>query len=279
MVRRVGRGGLCGGASGRVLLGSVLLCLVGLVSATRAAAQPDEPDPPEFARNGPYVGVSGSYALPLDWSGDFHSPFDAAASDAANESAQANLDAVNSQAAFQEVVIRSSGADLDDGLLGIGAVVGYRVTPNLAFEIEGEWLTGSNVSSFTIENTGETGTAEVKDLWTITANVRVYPLTGRLQPFGVFGLGAYHSTLDVRASTTGLTTPTDGTPPVVSADFEIDANESNLDGALRAGAGLDAYVTRHLAARVGFDYVHPFVDTGFIKTDYISIRFGLLYRF
>jgi hypothetical protein len=261
------------------LLGRVSLFLVGLVFATSAVAQSDERESPDFGRNGPYVGISGSYALPLDWSGDFHGPFNAAASDLANASAQASLDAMNSQAGFQEIVIRSSGVDLDDGLLGFGAVVGYRVAPNAALEVEGEWLTGSNASSFTIENTGDTGTAEVKDLWTITANVRVYPLTGRLQPYGVFGLGVYHSTLDVRARTTGLTTPTDGIPPVVSADFAIDSSESSLDGALRAGAGLDAYVTAHFAARVGFDYVYPFVDTGFVKTDYISIRFGLLYRF
>jgi opacity protein-like surface antigen len=257
-----------------------------LVLPSAGSAEEGEPD---YARNGFYVGVGGVFLYPADWDGDFEdSDFENSAGRVATNNAAAALEAIDEDARLEppEVLITTSGVDLDE-LWGAGAVFGYRASPHLALEFEGEWIADSSESSFTIDNTGDRGKIEVDDLWTVTANVRVYPFTGRFQPFGIVGFGLYHADVDARGESNGNTTTgiNDDPPPPdvlyedIPADFSYRSSKTKTDGVLRAGLGLDAYVTPEIAIETKVDYVLPFVDTGLIKTDYLSVRVGVLYRF
>jgi hypothetical protein len=171
------------------------------------------------------------------------------------------------------------GADLEAGFWGINGLIGYRVAELVAFEVEGEWLFGSNETDLDVDASTGTHRAEVGDIWTVTANLKVLPFDGRFQPFGLFGLGVQHSSLEVEIVTSGLTTTTTPPPVVVPADFVLRSNESITDGALRAGIGLDAYATENIVAQVKVGYVLPFSEVGDLRTDYVSIQWGLIYRF
>jgi len=277
-----------GGASIRR---AVLAFLIGLLLPWAGGAE--EEAGPDYAREGFYVGVGGVFLYPGDWDGDFSDSFEDKARDRATENAEAALDAlqdanvVDRRAVLDpsRVKINTSGVSLDE-LWGVGGVAGYRASPHLALELEGEWIADSNESSFTIDETGDRGRVEVKDLWTVTANARVYPLTGRIQPFGVVGLGVYHAEVDARGATVGNTTTAviPDNPPVpvdepIPADFSYDDSKTKTDGVLRAGLGLDVYVTPEVAIETKVDYVLPFTDTGLIDTDYLSVRLGVIYRF
>ena len=280
---------------------SAALTAVFALLAAAASAQPAEApaDEPDFARTGIYAGIGGTYAFPSSWNSDFYNDIDSAASAASRANGTVNLaemlaadPRINQAAQLDPVDVtftRTSG-DLDDGLLGINGFVGYRIHKHVAFEVEGEWLAGSNDTSFVIDNTGDTGSAKIKDVWTATSNVRLFPWTGRLQPFLLFGIGAHHSALDVDAATSGLettasvgnTTVKDPDNPgedlLVPADFTLESSEK-LTGAIRVGLGADIYANRHVVVELKADYVHPFRQVGNIKTDYYSLGWRLLYRF
>jgi len=252
--------------------------------AAPALAQDSEPEP-EFARNGPYVGVGGVFLHPGDWTGDFENNFEGDATRIATKNAESFLSQNQPNAVLNppQAAIQLSGTDLDE-MWGVGGVLGWRVSPHLGLELEGEWIAGSNQSSFRVDNTGDPGTVEIDDLWTITANVRVYPLTGRVQPFAVAGVGVQHARFDAYGRSVGNTTTGEvGNPPVpiagIPADFELRDRKTKTDGALRAGVGLDVYLTPQVAGELKVDYVIPFVPTGLVTTDYLSVRLGLLYRF
>jgi hypothetical protein len=54
--------------------------------------------------------------------------------------------------------------------------------------------------------------------------------------------------------------------------------EDDWAPAARFGAGLDVYVTRNIAINVDASYVRP-MSTEFDDLDYLSVGWGLLYRF
>lgn len=239
----------------------------------------------EFARNGFYLGAGGVFLYPGDWDSDFESSFQGKASGIATTNAEAGLASSPATALDPAIVpVNLSGTHLDE-LWGAGAVLGWRISPYAALEFEGEWISDANESNFIIDSTGDVGKVKISDLWTTTANIRIYPLTGRIQPFGVVGVGLYHAKFETHGATVGnTTTGVAGNPPVVvdssiPADFDYVQNKTKTDGALRAGVGIDVYVTPHVAAEAKIDYVIPFIETGLITTDYLSVRLGLLYRF
>jgi opacity protein-like surface antigen len=278
---------------------SATLTAVFALLAAAASAQPAgaPADAPDFARTGIYAGIGGTYAPPSSRDGDFYNDIDGVASDASKANGTANLEVLKEELGLNQnalldavdVTFTSTGGDLDDGPLGINAFVGYRIHEHVAFEVEGEWLAGSNETSFVIDNTGDTGSAKVKDVWTATSNVKLFPWTGRLQPFLLIGIGAHHSALDVDAATSGLETtasvgnttvkdPDTGEDLLVPADFTLESSEK-VTGAIRVGLGADIYANRHVAVELKADYVYPFRQVGNIKTDYYSLGWRLLYRF
>jgi opacity protein-like surface antigen len=172
-----------------------------------AGAQPAD----DYARNGAYLGLAGSFGI--------------------YTKAEDEL---------------PGDADVEEPL-GLNARAGYRMHPHLAAEGEFEWLSEADVeiSGFDV------GTIEA---WTLTANGKAYPLTGRVQPFALIGLGAM------------LAEAEGGGGSEVESGF-----------AARFGAGVDVYITRNFLAAFDVSYVLP---TGDLEDfDYVSIGWGLGYRF
>ncbi len=93
---------------------------------------------------------------------------------------------------------------------------------------------------------------------TATANTRVYPMGGRIQPFALAGLGIVSTVVKHR-------------------DRDSSIKQSNADWGFRAGAGVDFYYTEHVA--VSLEASHIFTVGDVKDIDHISIGVGLLYRF
>ena len=90
-----------------------------------------------------------------------------------------------------------------------------------------------------------------------TANGKLYPLTGRLQPFGAIGLGLMNAE--------------------VSSDAIFGGSEDETEFAMRFGAGFDFYFTRNFLGSLDFSYVLPTGDLD--EVDYIRFGWGFGYRF
>jgi opacity protein-like surface antigen len=105
--------------------------------------------------------------------------------------------------------------------------------------------------------------------WALTLDGKLYylagledwlhPLARRLQPFFTAGFGA------------------------VYFDHSFSANSPKSDSkhwdfAIRAGSGLDVYLTRNIAVSVDWTYVRPMSKT-LNDLDYHTIGWGFLYRF
>ena len=265
----------------------LLFASFALAHGASAVMEEDEGNESVFVRKGFYLGVGGTAAFPHNWNSDFDGELNDAASDLANANAQFILDP--SEPPRNEIVPLSltvNGADLEDAQFGINVVFGYRAGALVAFEVEGEWLIGSNKTDLDVSDSTGSHTAEVDKVWTITANVKAYPpFTGWLQPFARFqpfakvGLGIQNSELDRDIATSGLTTTNLDETIVVPADFRIKETETKLTGALRVGGGIDIYATRNIVSELNATYVVPFSEVGFITTDYVSVQLRLVYRF
>ncbi|MEO1935719.1 MAG: porin family protein [Myxococcales bacterium] len=155
--------------------------------------------------------------------------------------------------------------ELEDQLLSIGYIVnsdtdeaagfklygGYRLGAHFAIEAEFEMLPKADID---IDGFGKL--AELQT-WVLTGNAKVFPLTGRIQPYALFGLG------------------------VMEADLEdsvgLGLNVTETDFAVRFGGGVDFYITANIVASTGIDYVLPTGDVQDI--DYVSFGAGIQYRF
>ena len=95
------------------------------------------------------------------------------------------------------------------------------------------------------------------DSWILTGNVKFYPLTDRVQPFILAGLGL----AQVK----------------VEDSLGLGIEETESDFALRFGGGVDYYATRNIVLSVDVSYVLPTGDID--RSDYVSFGWGLQYRF
>jgi opacity protein-like surface antigen len=266
---------------------ALLVASFALAPAASAVMEEDEDEGSQFTRSGFYLGAGGTAGFPNNWNSDFDGHLNQKATDLANLNAQANLDAPGPPGGTAvPVSVTVDGADLEDAQFGINGVFGYRAGALAAFEVEGEWLITSNETDLDVSGSTGSHTAEVSEIWAITANVKLYPpFIGwlrhleRFQPFAKVGLGVQSSKLDIDIESSGLTTTNGVDPTEVSADFTIKKIETNLDGALRVGGGIDIYATRNIVSEINATYVLPFSDVGFLKTDYVSVQWRLVYRF
>jgi hypothetical protein len=265
-------------------------CIFVLLFASSALAHADEGEEEdevsEFVRTGFYIGVGGTAAFGANWDDDYDNDLNDDLTALANANAQENSPG---KAIVPLSVVTVDGADLEDAVFGANAVFGYRAGEVVAFEVEGEWLISENKSNLNVsanetlvqESTGK-HKVEVKDVWTLTANVKAYApfeiFTGRFQPFAKVGLGAQNSKVITNISTSGLTT-LNAAQMIVPADFEFRQSKSSLDGALRVGGGIDIYATRNVVAELNTTYVVPFSKAGSMRTDYVSVQWRLVYRF
>ncbi len=150
-------------------------------------------------------------------------------------------------------------ADVDESL-GLHARVGCRGKWG-GGEVHFEWLEGFDAKL--------DGLAIGKaDGWALTLDLKLYPLAGlegrlpalarRFQPFATVGFGY----------------------------LTLDTFDEEWDFAVRFGGGLELYVTRNVAINVDATYVLPVSDSLCAVADcegddldYLSVGWGLLYRF
>ncbi len=198
------------------------------------------PPPPDYSRDGIYVGLGGSYGI--DTFGD--SP--------------------GGDISRRLASLGYAGTDIDldmDGSLGINGQIGYRFHPHFAAEFQVEWLDGfdGDASDSTLAS-GKFADFNV-DPWAITGSLKAYLLTGRYQPYLSAGAGI----LTVRAKLKDKT------------GLGLSNSERITDATGRFGGGVDIYVTENFLATVGASYVLPNGDVS--DFDYVSITWGIAYRF
>jgi opacity protein-like surface antigen len=119
------------------------------------------------------------------------------------------------------------GVRADDGQ-GLSARVGYRSHPNLGFDLVFDW-----VSPYALRNPSGARIGEVES-HAVTGNVKLYPFTGRIQPYLTAGVGL----LAIRSE----------------SRF---ASRTQLPVGGRFGAGVDVYLDPHLALSVEGVYEPP----------------------
>jgi hypothetical protein len=138
--------------------------------------------------------------------------------------------------------------------IGATARLGYRIHPHFAAEAAFEWLSGFDIS---VDGDASGSEAAEVETWIVTGNAKGYLLTGSIQPFALVGAGSMRAKIE--------------------DELDLGIAVSEIDLALRFGAGVDLYLTQRFVMDVGLDYVYP---TGDLKDfDYISIGVGLQYRF
>jgi opacity protein-like surface antigen len=136
------------------------------------------------------------------------------------------------------------GAGHEDFSTGVGLDLwaGYRMLSTVALEAQVEYLGRFDAGS------RDTSTLAV------TGNIKGYFSTGRLQPFGLAGLGIVHG-------------KSEGVGP----------SDSGTGFAARIGAGLDYWLTSNIS--VGATYSYLFTTGGGGGLDYQSFVMGGQYRF
>ena len=142
--------------------------------------------------------------------------------------------------------------------IGFEARGGYRLNRWVAFE--GNW---QYYSGFDIEDRFGN---EVLNLsaFSFFANAKGYPLDGRFQPYGLFGMGV------LRAE--------------VTDDFGFNINESDAVFAVKVGGGIDVYFTEHLLGYFDVNYLIGTSDMNFggpadVGTNMVPMSWGVQWRF
>lgn len=139
----------------------------------------------------------------------------------------------------------SVGGARTDNSGGVHAKAGWRVHPNAAAELRYDWFHEFDLDPGHIDG------------YLLSINGKGYLLTGRVQPFGLVGLGFLHA---------------DGS----AGNFPGAAHPSN-GFAMRFGGGLDVYATENLVVGPEFAYVLP---TGSANDlDMLTVSVGLSWRF
>jgi outer membrane protein W len=205
----------------------VLALLIGIAGSAHAG---------DFGHSGPYVGLGGAFATDL-----FEDDLDDAVEDAVGSSVD---------------------LDVDEGW-GVGAVLGYRMLPILAAELQYEY-----VDSFGID----AASLSVSDLdvrgHVTTVNLKLVLPTWRIQPYLLVGVGAALYT---------------ASGELLGTDLLAD-DEWTFAG--RVGGGIDLYITKRVLLNVGATTV---LTTNEVSTDitgedigalnYVAVQAGLQFRF
>lgn len=163
--------------------------------------------------------------------------------------------------------------------LGVNARAGYRFHPRVAAEAHLEYLSGSEIFAPTFR--WRTEFVELTAL-TLTADVKAYLMTGMIQPFALIGGGWMRTwgedtridpDVEFKSDRQGETNPNASIPIA----REIDVDDDGFVG--RFGGGLDIYLTQQVSIGAAASYVLPFGSWDTFDFNYISIDWGLQYRF
>jgi opacity protein-like surface antigen len=177
------------------------------------AYSPESSDPSSpQSRQGVYVGIGGLYAME-------------------------NFDR---DAAFNDPTLDIDAEDTGGPQLRLG----YRVHPRFAGELLFQYYADFNVS------TGDNQIDDDFSGWSLTLNAKAYALLGRIQPYGVLGIGA----------------------------LVFDDKQGSNDGFLaRLGGGLDFYLTESVVLDFEVAYALP---TGSIDDfPFTTFAAGIQYRY
>jgi len=151
------------------------------------------------------------------------------------------------------VRIDSIDDDLEtDPAPGFGLYGGYRMSPAIALEGQYQLLTKTDVD---LDGSSNSSDLEV---WTFTGNIKIFLWPERFQPYALIGLGAMRADFDDLAG--------------------LDVGGSETGFTFRFGGGLDFYITKHVVAQLGVNYLLP-ADTDLEDLDYVSYGGGIQYRF
>jgi hypothetical protein len=136
--------------------------------------------------------------------------------------------------------------------MGAKGAFGYRINPHLAAEIQIDWVQKFDVK-LNGSNKGFNGGG-------VTAQVKGYPLTGKIQPFGVFGLGV--GAFEIRHTK------------------ETKYRNTQAEFMLRFGLGVDFWFTDQVGMVLDGGYAWPTGASGKLDDlDYATIGWGFILRF
>lgn len=139
---------------------------------------------------------------------------------------------------------RNAGAE---DTAGFNFRVGQRLNQWVSAELEFEWI-----DDFFPDERQEL------QIISTSANTRIYPLGGRVQPFVLAGLGIAATIVNHR-------------------DRSSSISQSNADWEFRGGGGVDFYYNDHIALTAEATYVSTVGDVK--DLNHVSIGLGVLYRF
>ena len=158
--------------------------------------------------------------------------------------------------------------DFDDGTnldIGDSSFVdiraGYRVHPNLSFEVQGSLLDDFDFDGQQQFVNGLLTVDGSFDGWTLGANAKVYALTDRIQPYGLLGIGMLDGEAEAKTCFTEdlfAFDESDSDSDYKGADVIVVPGETECrsfkDDTTKfiwtAGAGVDFYVTPNVAVEI-----------------------------
>ena len=123
------------------------------------AEEEEEEGRTDYARSGPYVGVSGAFGYPL----------------------------------FEEQISGATGGADFEPSWGLDARLGLRVLPFLAVEAQYEWMTGFEVTGLPVASDVEI------DGHTLTGNLRFFVPAWQVHPYVLTGIGVTRYKIDLGA--------------------------------------------------------------------------------
>lgn len=126
---------------------------------------------------------------------------------------------------------------------------GYRITDIFATELEFAYMDGFDYQP-------EPGTSV--DAYTLMGVVKAHAPFGRIQPYGLLGVGYYRAVFTRPPGTIGGST-------------------DHVDAAMKVGIGVDYYITRNIAVAPKFDY--NFLMNRKMSLDYMAVGVQATYRF
>ncbi len=162
---------------------------------------------------------------------------------------------------FEDDALNASFSTRSDDSPHVIVHAGWRFHPHAAVDIGFEWNTGFDGSFGGMDADLET--------YLTTIGVKIYALKGRIQPFlhpsfGVMVLKADNDIPD----------PDDPEDPRITGGLP----DNNTTAALRAGGGVDIYVTENLFVSVSAYYVLP-LDGDVKGVQYVPVSAAVGWRF
>jgi len=170
---------------------------------------------------------------------------------------------------------RVEGADVDNSL-GFQIRVGARLLEFLALEIEGDFFSGFDVDvdpPDDAEPPADIGRF-VLEGGNITANIKGYIPLGRIQPYGLFGIGGMWANVRTRDATGSICRPG------YWGWWCSPTYTRLIDGGgfvMKLGGGADVWITEDWALTMDATYVLPTGDLSDLK--YVNLGWGAKFKF